>query len=404
MFKLWVLARKEVTLAFRDLSGLILMLITPFLLTLAVAAAFGSESNAALQELPVLIYNPDPGAMGEALVAALQPEESGGYLVPVVVPDLAEARAAIDADEAVALIVIPEDLTARLGEGPAAGEPVVVEIYASPMQPVGVSVVQAIVSQYLAQVNLHVGGTQRLVVWLAEQGGAEPVSVTEIEAAVSAGIAEAAEPTGLGVRLISTTGRAFSWLNYFAPSLALLFLMFVATGGGRTILAEMQQGTLPRLLVSPTPQPLILLGKMAGAIVTGLLQMFVLWGATSLVGAEWGDPFAVTVSIVVLVLCTSGLGALIAAVAQTTVQANMLSAVIAMVAAALSGNFSPRTNLPAWSRTLSLVTPNGWGLEMFTQMQTGAGLPDLWPLLGGVLLLTGVYYGLALWLLQRRFA
>lgn len=403
MHKFLVLARKEVVLAFRDVSGLLLMLVTPFMLTLAVAAALGSESDAGVQSLPVLVHNADAGALGEDLVAALQSAATDGYLSPSVVTDAATARALVDADAAVALVEVPPDLTARLTAGETITDPVVIELYTSPTQPIGASIVKSVVSQYVAQLNLTLGGARQLLIWLSAQSTLDPGQAMAAETAMVAELGRRSEPEGFSLDLQTTTGQAFNWLNYFAPSLAMLFLMFVATGGGRTIIAEMQEGTLPRLLVSPTPQPVILLGKMTGAMVTGILQVFILWGATSLVGARWGDPLPVTLSILVLVFCTSGLGALIAAVVRTTVQANMMGALVALVAAALSGNFSPRTNLPAWSQWMSLSTPNGWGLELFTRMQAGAGLSELWPWLGGVLLLSCLYYSLALWLLQRRF-
>ena len=49
-----------------------------------------------------------------------------------------------------------------------------------------------------------------------------------------------------------------------APGMALMFLMFTASNGGRSLLTERNQGTLPRLLVSPTTSAQVLGGKMFG--------------------------------------------------------------------------------------------------------------------------------------------
>ncbi|MCK7526881.1 MAG: ABC transporter permease [Ignavibacteriales bacterium] len=51
-------------------------------------------------------------------------------------------------------------------------------------------------------------------------------------------------------------------LAYMAPGMALMFLMYTVSYGGRSILAERAQGTLPRLLVSPTSTAQMLGGKV----------------------------------------------------------------------------------------------------------------------------------------------
>ena len=48
------------------------------------------------------------------------------------------------------------------------------------------------------------------------------------------------------------------------PGMALMFLMFTVSYGGRSLLVEEATGTLPRLLVSPTTVTQILAGKIFG--------------------------------------------------------------------------------------------------------------------------------------------
>ncbi|MBK9091875.1 MAG: ABC transporter permease [Anaerolineae bacterium] len=78
-----------------------------------------------------------------------------------------------------------------------------------------------------------------------------------------------------------------------APSMALLFLMFTVTNGGRSLLAEKAQGTLARLLISPTTGAQALLGKLFGAYLTGVLQMLILILTGSLLfGLRWATRWA----------------------------------------------------------------------------------------------------------------
>jgi ABC-2 type transport system permease protein len=216
-----------------------------------------------------------------------------------------------------------------------------------------------------------------------------------------------ADPTTADEGLIhidaATLGKSFSWLDYTAASMAVLFLMFAVTSGGRTLLYERERGTLSRLLIMPAPAASILAGKMAGIALAGVLQVLILWGATSLLGAYWGDPLLVLISIVVLVACATSVGALISAWARTPAQAGAVGTAVTLVGAALSGSFLPRMSLPLWLQRVSLATPNAWGIEIFTTLQRGGGLAAALPLYGGALLLAAVYFGGALLGFRRQF-
>jgi ABC-2 type transport system permease protein len=117
----------------------------------------------------------------------------------------------------------------------------------------------------------------------------------------------------LAIKLNTDTNEAeaveFDVLAYLAPGMALMFLMFTVSYGGRSILAEKAQGTLPRLLVSPTVSAQILGGKVFGIYLTGVAQMLILIGATTLLfQLKWGDPLGVLVLVLAAVFGASGWG------------------------------------------------------------------------------------------------
>ncbi len=287
-------------------------------------------------------------------------------------------------------------------------EPAIVEIYASSDWQISTSVIRGVTTQALEQMNMTIAGTTTIISRMIEAQLAQEEDGPPGLGTIGSGEALAPD-TGevrelpIKLRIVSPTGRGFSWLDYSATSMAILFLMFAVTAGGRTLLAERELGTLPRLLITPTASLTILVGKMAGIVLTGLLQVGVLWGATSLIGAYWGAPSAVIVALVALVICATGVGALISAWAKTPGQAGAIGTAFTLTAAALSGSFFPRMNLPAWTRTLSLITPNAGGIEIFTVLQAGQSLGDILPYLGGLLLLTVVYYAIAAFGFRRQF-
>lgn len=447
MKKLWILALKEVKLAFRDVGAIVTMLVTPLALTLAIGAAFGTGGDSTLSDIPVLLLNQDSGEMSQTLEETLTSEDVEDLIALEVVSSENAARARVEADEVAALIIIPPDFSDRavpligrvqdvLGidllslDAESANklseeqqqqigllyqqtqasetEPAVVEIYASPDWQISTAVVKGVVTQALEQMNMTTQGIMIIMEELFVSGAMtmdEGQSTQQFSALAGEGLGDDAAEMELPVRLsiTSPSGRSFNWLDYSATSMAILFLMFAVTSGGRTLLAERQAGTLPRLLVTPTPAFAILVGKMGGIVLTGMLQVSVLWGATTAIGTYWGTPLGVIPAIVVLVLCATGVGAVISAWAQNPGQAGAIGTAVTLASSALSGSFFPRMNLPGWVQTFSLITPNAWGIEIFSALQAGDSFVDILPLLGGALGLTALYYIAALIGFRRQF-
>jgi len=442
MRKLIVLALKEVKLAFRDAGAILTMLATPLALTLAIGAAFGAGGDTPISEIPVLLLNQDTGEMSQYVLEAFYSDRVGDLVVPETVEDEATARARVEADEVAALVIIPADFSSRvmplagrlsdLDAAPSAfdftqltpeqqaeiasmfersgadAEPAVVEIYASPDWRISTAIIKSIVSQVLEEMNVVSQGIPLIMSRLVFAGSAasqEWSALVTIGQNVGARLASSAsmEEHFIHLAVTSTTGRGFNWLDYSAASMAILFLMFATTSGGRTLLAEREGGTLPRLLVTPTRASTILVGKMAGTVATGVLQVTILWIATSFIGAYWGEPLPVIVAIVGLVICATGVAALIAAWSKTPQQAGTIGSAFTLIGAALSGSFFPRMNLPVWVQEISLVTPNAWGIELFSVLQAGKGLAHILPLLGWMALLTAAYYAVAMVGFRRQF-
>ncbi len=437
MRKLWILTWKSVRLAFRDRGAVVMMLILPLVLTLIIAAAFGG-GRASLSDIPVLVVNYDDGSFGEALIQALV--DTAPLLAVTPTADEAAARAQVDTGEAAALVIIPAGLSEHIfpfatmvrenlgldlytasGDAlealppeqqqllgqlyyqaqTAPPSPVTVEIYGGREWPISVATVRGIVRGILERMHMTVQGVTAVMGTLiqAQVAAGQKPQVGPPPGAVTA------TSLPIHVTVVVPRGRAFSWLDYSAVSMALFSLMFTIAAGGRALLEEDERGTLPRLLVTPTSAPIIIIGEMGGIALTGLLQMVFLWAATTiLIDAWWGPPLGVAPALVGLVLCATGMGALITAWSRTPRQAGAIGMAISLIGAAFSGSFFPRSYLPAWMRHLSLITPNAWGIELFSHLQSGATFIELLPWLGGMAGITALYFIVALVGFRRRFA
>jgi ABC-2 type transport system permease protein len=173
-------------------------------------------------------------------------------------------------------------------------------------------------------------------------------------------------------------GRGADLSSYYAVSLSVFFLFFTVQFGVLSLMEEREGGTLDRIVMAPIANWAVLIAKMMSSLVIGVLSMIVLVAATTVaVGAEWGDPVAVGVLIVVGVIVAIAVAALVAAVARTAEQAVAFASAAALVFGLLGGTFFPVSGAGGLLAKVSFLSPHRWLLDGFRDVSYGAGLSDL---------------------------
>jgi ABC-2 type transport system permease protein len=393
MRKLFLIGFKDLKLVFRDKAALTFMLLAPFLLTLGlgfVTGAYGSSSSSGISQIKIIIVNQDSGQLGQSLVDLFQSTDLADLLAPTLVANPGTARAQIDANDAVAAIVIPAGFTDNIiptnNQAPS-GEVLQIEVYKNPLSPVSAGVVQAIVEEFVSRVETGRVGGQVIITQMLATGLVTPDQVSAIASEMGqlqAIAVDKAPAITLQVAESAQAQKVFNPMAYMAPGMALMFLMFTVSNGGRSILSEQASGTLPRLLVSPTNSAQVLIGKIFGVFVTGVIQMLILIVACSLLfGLQWGDPLGMLVLVLAAVFAATGWGMLITSVARTPGQVSSIGTAVMLTFGILGGTFIQTSAMPGWFQAFSRITPNAWGLDGFTTLGLGGSLADLGkPLLG----------------------
>jgi len=183
----------------------------------------------------------------------------------------------------------------------------------------------------------------------------------------------------------------------------LMFLMFTVNNGGRTLLAEQRQGTLPRLLVAPVSTAQVLSGKVFGIYLTGVAQMLILIAASTLLfSLKWGDLLGVLVLVLAAVAGAVGWGMLITALARTPGQVSSIGSAVMLSFGILGGSFFSLENLPSWLQVVSKITPNAWGIDGFTTLALGGGLGQILRPVGALIIMGVVLFTAAVVLINRR--
>jgi ABC-2 type transport system permease protein len=332
----------------------------------------------------VAIANADGDVLGDALVELFQSEELAELVSPTLVADRAAALEEVEADNAAAAIYIPPGFTASIlpSAGAAQGssaEAVEVELYLNPGRPTTGGVVQAIVEEFLNRVETGRIAGEVTVRQLIESGRVDPQSenLAQLAESIGSSLASGDRLAGNGIQLERTTTEAgeqveFNFLTILAPGMALMFLMFTVTNGGRTLLLERAQGTLPRLLVSPTRTGEVLGGKVLGIYLTGVVQMVILILASTLMfQLRWGNLLGVALLVLAAVFGATGWGLLLTAVSRSMGQVSGLGSALMLIFGLLGGSFFDISQMPGWVRTFSKITPNAWGIDGFAILGLG---------------------------------
>jgi ABC-2 type transport system permease protein len=406
MKKILTIALKDVTLAFRDRAALILMLVAPFVLTLglgAVTGRFSGDTNSGLRDIPLVIVNQDEGEIGDILVDAFMSGDLDELLEPVFVDDAAAARKQVEEDVVAAAVIIPTGFSDSLAAGAASAK---IEVYANPAQPVSAGVVQSVVDEFVSRLEVGRVSGQVAVTQLITNGLVAPENAQTLGKAIGQRQAGADNSFITLKRASPSTSSApveFDILAYLAPGMALLFLMYTVSNGGRTILAERHEGTLPRLLATPTPAAQVLGGKLLGIFLTGLAQVGILIVASTLLfGLKWGDPLAVFLLVAAVAAGATGWGSLLAAVAKTPAQVSSAGTAMMLMFGVLGGSFGFNFPLPGWLQIAGKATPNSWGLEGFTALGSGGALADVATPIAALLVMAAVLFAVAVVLFRRQ--
>lgn len=324
------------------------------------------------------------------------------------------AKAAVDRGLYTAAIIVPADFSQRISYIPfvhpeleAAG----VTVYANSGSPIAAGVVRSIaesITNQIATGNIAVAATFEELQVAAGPAALAGASQADLSAAFACAFSPASGTVHLEAETVegsSEGGVTRQILVFIGSAQAMFFALFTAQFGVLGLHNERRQWTLQRMVVSPTPRSYILGGNLAGVFMSVLFQISTLILALTLIASLlqgrldliWGTNLTLIAAVVVSVaLSVSGFGMLMAAIARTPEQGQVLAPITSMAMGVLGGAFG--FTLPQAASVFSIVY---WGRDAFQKL--AAGEPDVGL---NLLVLVGqglVMYVLGVWLFNRRF-
>lgn len=385
MKKIFAIAWKDAVIRFASASELLFFIILPLVFTflLAGGSPSGSPTN---NRVRLVVVDQANTSISQEIVNEL---EKSTAVYPDVLT-LADAEEEFNARRVSALLIIPEGLElSSIQNGTAELD------FRQQPNDMDASIAERAIQTAIRQVSSSVNAANMAVEEAKTRGTFE--SAEEEQAYFEEALTLAKElQTNAPERITIVQGSTPARVQYDprANSSAgqLVTWVFIPLFGISALFAyERQQGTLRRVLTTPTSKATFLLGTIAGQVAMALIQMslLILFGMFVL-DLQWGEePLALFILLTCAALAGGAIGTTMGTFIKSEGQASGLSIMMGMVMALLGGCWYPLELFPTAVQTIVKIFPTTWAMQgLLDLVLRGGGLTD-------VLLESGVLLGFA---------
>lgn len=356
--------RKEFIHIRRDRGTLIMALSMP----LFQMIIFGSMDQT-VKNLPTVVVDQDHSSQSRDLMSRMQATHT--FQITDITTDSHQAREEIRAGRARVGVIIPPDFHEKRAR--RSGAKVLVLIDGSDSS----ASAQALgsINGLIAQENLE---------------------------EIARGAAFAPPISAQPIILFNPNGRT---ANYIIPGLIAVLLQMIAVMlAAMSIVREREKGTLEQLLVTPLDPLGLMLGKVAPYLFVGIGQMAMILAVMRFLFDVpiSGDLFFLFGIAIIYVFSLLSLGFFISTRAQTAGQAQQMAQLFVLPSMFLSGYIFPFEGLPAPLQVIGQCLPVTHMIAIMRGVVLrGAGLRELLPHVGAILLISFVLVMLSTWSFRK---
>lgn len=388
MKKIFAIAWKDAIVRFASSSELLFFIILPVVFTFLLAG--GTPSGNEETRIRLLVVDESKTAVSQQIIEEL---EKSTAIYPVVAAR-DEAQSQFDERRASAVFIIPSGIDAETLQSGSAE----VEMLQQPNN-LNASIAERAVLTAIRRVSSSISAAQNAVSVRDEKqpfaSDMEKQAYFETSLDLAQSIQEDAPEQVMVIegatpdqveydpRANSSAGQLITWV--FIPLFGISALFAY----------ERQQGTLRRLLTTPSRKATFLLGTISGQVAMALVQMALLVGFGILVmKLNWGrEPLALFVILLASALAAAAFGTTMGTFVKTEGQASGLSIMFGMVMALMGGCWYPLELFPAAIQSAVKVLPTTWAMQgLLDLVLRGKGLVDILPEAGVLLGFAAVFF------------
>jgi ABC-2 type transport system permease protein len=172
---------------------------------------------------------------------------------------------------------------------------------------------------------------------------------------------------GMGFRRaqIPSLPAEISYIDFLAPGVVSMVVLFTGTFSGISIVWDRQFGFLREIMVSPVSRTTIALGRTLGGATTAIFQGMLMLIVSLIVGFR-PDPVGTLSSLVFMTLIAisfTGLGIAISTLMEDIHGFQLVVNFFVFPIFFLSGALFPITEFPTWLKVVSYLNPLSYGVD-----------------------------------------
>jgi ABC-2 type transport system permease protein len=393
MKKIFAIAWKDAIVRFGSSSELLFFIILPIVFTFLLAG--GTPSGDEDPRIALSVVDEAKTSISQQVIDQLENSAT-------VRPELTTREAAqsqFDERRAEVVLIIPAGInSASLQSGSAQ-----MELLQQPNN-INATVAERAILTAIRRVSSSISAAQNAV---KQRESIQPFASEEDKQAYFESSLETAQSIQKDApeRVTVVTGNTQDQVDYDprANSSAgqLITWVFIPLFGISALFAyERQQGTLRRLLTTPSNKATFLLGTISGQVAMALVQMLLLVGFGILVmKLNWGrEPLALFVILLTSALAAAAFGTTLGTFIKSEGQANGLSIMFGMVFALMGGCWYPMELFPSTVQNIVKILPTTWAMQgMLDLVLRGGGLQEILPEAGVLLGFAVIFFSIGVW-------
>lgn len=154
---------------------------------------------------------------------------------------------------------------------------------------------------------------------------------------------------------------SLSYLDYIAPGILAQSILFISIFFGIALIWERDMGILQKILVSPAPRSVLVIGRAIAAGIRGISQIFIIYFLSFLLDIHLRWDLLALIGVVITVMLGgavfSTFSLIIASIVKKRERFMGIGQVLTMPLFFASNALYPIEMMPKWLQTLSFMNP-----------------------------------------------
>jgi ABC-2 type transport system permease protein len=154
---------------------------------------------------------------------------------------------------------------------------------------------------------------------------------------------------------------SLSYLDFIAPGILAQSILFISIFFGISLIWERDMGILHKILVSPAPRSILVIGRAIAAGIRGVSQIFIIYFLSFILGIHLRLEILAFMGVIVTVMLGGAIFSTFSLIIATIVKKRErfmgIGQVLTMPLFFASNALYPIENMPGWLQTLSILNP-----------------------------------------------